>query len=279
MRAGLIGTPLRRAHSAVMHNAAFAHHGIAAHYDLRELGAADLGGFVSEVRAGEWLGFNVTAPHKQAIVPFLDRVEEGAAAIGAVNAVTVDDGALVGFNTDASGFLVALRAAGGPVQGARAVVFGAGGAARAVVWALLTAGADSVTVVNRTAERAEALARDLSDHGAVAALDAAAATVDGVLSSADLAVNTTTVGMTVDDVPFDVTALDRSAFVFDVVYVPPETPLLAAARSRGLAVSNGLEMLVRQAEVAFERWTGVPDTADVMRSALEAWLPEAQSER
>jgi shikimate dehydrogenase len=154
------------------------------------------------------------------------------------------------------------------------VVVGAGGAARAVVWALLDAGAGPVHVANRTAERARALAADLSGFGEVSAGAADGSDLPERLAAAAIAVNATTQGMTTDTVAFDVTPLDPRCLVFDLVYVPPETPLLQAALERGLAVSNGLEMLVRQGEIAFERWTGVAGTADVMRQALRAWLAD-----
>jgi shikimate dehydrogenase len=258
-----------------MQNAAFAAHGIDASYDLRPVEPEEVPRFFAEVRGPEWLGFGVTAPYKEMAMAHLDRVEPGAAAIGAVNnGVRRDDGTLVGFNTDAPGFLAAVEATGTHVAGQPAVVVGAGGAARAVVWALLDAGAGPVHVANRTAERARALAADLSGFGEVSAGAADGSDLPERLAAAAIAVNATTQGMTTDTVAFDVTPLDPRCLVFDLVYVPPETPLLQAALERGLAVSNGLEMLVRQGEIAFERWTGVAGTADVMRQALRAWLAD-----
>ncbi len=263
-----------------MVNAAFAANGIDAAYELRPTEPDDVGPFFSEARQPGWLGFGVTAPYKQVAMGHLDEVEPGAAAIGAVNnGVRRDDGSLVGFNTDASGFISAVASTGAEVAGHRAVVVGAGGAARAVVWALLDAGVESVFVANRTPGRARDLADSLSGYGTVvpgALDDPSLATA---LSSAAIAVNATTVGMTTDTVAFDVTGLADGALVFDLVYVPPDTPLVRAATARGLAVCNGMEMLVRQAEIAFERWTGISETADVMRSALEAWLPHSETER
>ena len=279
-RVALIGNPLKRRHSAVMHNAAFAAHGLDASFELRPIDPEDLDSFFAEVRGDDWLGFGVTAPYKQAAMGHLDEIETGAAAIGAVNnGVRRDDGSLVGFNTDASGFMAAVAATGASVAGNPAVVVGAGGAARAVVWALLDAGVERVLVANRTPERAREVAEHLSSYGAVEPAPLEGQALAQALSSAAIAVNATTMGMTTDTAPFDVTLLPETALVFDLVYVPPETPLVRAAVTRGLAVSNGLEMLVRQGEVAFERWTGIGSTADIMRAALEAWVPGSETER
>ncbi|MPZ53546.1 MAG: shikimate dehydrogenase [Acidimicrobiia bacterium] len=273
----LIGTPLKRRHSGVMHNAAFSHFGIDARYELRELAETGLPEFVAEVREGEWLGFQVTAPHKQAVIAHLDRVEQGAAAIGAVNSViNDDDGGLTGFNTDASGFRHALTdTLGATIDGSRFVVVGAGGAARAVVWTVLNGGAGEVVVANRSLQRATDLVADFADLGNMSALRTDE--LDVALASADVAVNATTVGMSSGELAFDVDAIPREAAVFDLVYVPPETALVRAALDRGLRVCNGIEMLVSQAALAFERWTGVSDAAPVMRNALEEW--DGQSDR
>jgi len=263
-----------------MHKAAFAAHGIAASFELRPIEPEEVAGFFGEARGPEWLGFGVTAPYKRVAMGHLDEVEPGAMAIGAVNnGVRRADGSLVGFNTDASGFISAVTSTGFAIAGQRAVVAGAGGAARAVVWALLDAGAESVTVANRTPDRAVELAADLSGYGTIVpcALDEPALTA--ALGSAAIAVNATTMGMTTDTAAFDVSALPEGALVFDLVYVPPDTPLVRAATDRGLEVRNGMEMLIRQGEIAFERWTGIGSTADIMRNALETWLPESEAER
>ncbi|CAN5862849.1 shikimate dehydrogenase [soil metagenome] len=277
-RVALIGRPLRRRHSEVMHNAAFEHYRIDAHYELRDIGPPDLSAFFAEVREPGWLGFQVTAPHKQAVIEYLDRVED--VEVGAVNSgVREANGTLVGFNTDASGFAAAVESdLGVSLHGVRAVVVGAGGAARAVVYALLTGGADSVVVANRTEERAASIARDFIDLGEVRTAGLHGAAFEGHLGEAGLAVNATTVGMTTDTVSFDVALLGEDASVFDLVYVPPDTPLVRAATRRGLRVANGLEMLVRQAETAFGRWTGIPDAGAVMKSALTRWVADGSSD-
>ena len=257
-----------------MQNAAFTAHGIDAIYELRPIGEDEVGSFFDEVRGSDFLGFGVTAPYKQVAMDHVDIIEAGASAIGAVNnGVREDDGTLTGFNTDALGFMSAVRSTGHQVTDRRAVVVGAGGAARAVVWALLDAGVESVFVANRTPERARDLATSLSSLGKIMIGPLQGSETTQAFSSAAIAINATTVGMTSDAQAFDVSPMSNDALVFDLVYVPPDTPLVRAARERGLAVSNGLEMLIRQGEIAFERWTGIGSTAEIMRNALYEWDP------
>lgn len=273
-RVALIGKPLRRRHSRVMHNAAFSHYGIEADYELREIEPDEVSAFAAEARGPEWLGFQVTAPYKEAIIPYVDRVEESAVEIGAVNSAVRDgDGSLVGFNTDAPGFVAAVRAAGVEITGSRAAVAGAGGAARAVAWGLLKEGAAEVVIGNRTLWRATELAESLSFPGRIRAVPLEDAAFEEALTTCHIAVNATTVGMTTSETSFDVGYLPEHAAVFDLVYVPPVTRLVEAARGRGLRVRNGLDMLVNQARIAFERWTGIPDAGAVMNAALEEGSP------
>jgi shikimate dehydrogenase len=275
-RVALIGKPLRRRHSAVMHDAAFHHFGIDARYEIRELEPDDLEGFVTAARGPDWLGFQVTAPYKRDVIAYCDRVEPEAAQIGAVNSVLrQQDGLLIGFNTDMVGFVRSVgEDLGRSLEEAEVVVAGAGGAARAVVVGCLRAGAERVVVGNRTPETAEQLAENI-DPTRVVGVESGSPRFAEALGSADLAVNATTVGMAVPALlPFDPELLPGGAAVFDLIYVPPETPLLAAARRRGLPAVNGAGMLVAQAEAAFERWTGVAGAGPVMRTALDALLSE-----
>jgi len=277
-RVALLGKPLKRRHSQVMHDAAFDAAGIDARYVLRELEPDEVEPAVREARGPGWLGLGVTAPYKPVVAGLCDEVEADATAIGAVNnVVRTDDARLVGINTDAPGFRSGAELAMGfPIRGGEVVVAGAGGAARAVVYACLRAGAARVTVGNRTPAAAEALVAQL--HGVshtslrAAAFDAPA--FEKALRSADLAVNATTVGMIDPGMTIPVDALSDWATVFDLVYVPPETPLLRAARARGLRAANGSEMLIAQAAAAFELWTGVGGMADVMRAAVAPLLAD-----
>jgi shikimate dehydrogenase len=274
----LIGKPLKRRHSQVMHDAAFDASGIDARYVLREVDADAVEGVVASARGDDWLGLGVTAPYKQVVTGLVDQVEGDAETIGAVNnIVRTVDGRLIGFNSDAPGFRAGVELAlGRPLAGVNVVVAGAGGAAHAVVFALLSAGVSRVTVGARSVYAARAL---LDRFGGVGTADRLVAGLGSdafrdSLATADLAVNATTVGMVDPGVTIDVSALPEAATVFDLVYVPPQTPLLAAARARGLRAANGSEMLIQQAAIAFERWTGVGGVADVMRDAVAPLLTD-----
>jgi shikimate dehydrogenase len=269
LRVALLGKPLKRRHSVVMHNAAFAAAGIDGRYELLELDEADVPGAVAAARGEGWLGLGVTAPYKKLVASLVDEVEPEAAQIGAVNnVVRTPEGRLVGFNTDAPGFRAAVELAmGRPLAAAvDVVVAGAGGVAQAVAYACRQAGVAHLTVGNRSlpasAAGVKAVALDSPEFRHAA-------------RSADLAVNATTVGMVEPGMTIPVGELPPGATVFDLVYVPFETPLLAAARRRGLRAANGSEMLIAQAAIAFERWTGVGGMAGVMREAVAPLFADA----
>lgn len=277
-RVALVGKPLRRRHSQVMHDAAFTAAGIDAHYELLELEPEAVEAAVRAARGPDFLGLGVTAPYKQVVAGLVDEVEGDARTIGAVNNVAKDaDGRLIGFNTDAPGFRSGVELAmGRPLAGMDVVVAGAGGAAHAVVFGCLAGGARRVTIANRTPASAEALAARFRavGSGSVSGVPIDGQEVIDALSSADLAVNATTVGMVDPGSAFNVELLPPDATVFDLVYVPAETPLVVAARARGLRAANGSEMLIAQAAIAFERWTGVGGMADVMRAAVAPLLAD-----
>jgi shikimate dehydrogenase len=277
-RVGLLGNPLKRRHSQVMHDAAFDAAGIDARYVLLELEPDAVEAAVAEARGEGWLGLGVTAPYKQVVASLVDEVEPDALTIGAVNnVVRTNGGRLIGFNTDAPGFRAGVELAmGRSLEDARVVVMGAGGAAHAVVYACLDAGARSVVVGNRTVARAASLVQRFADvgQGSLTALAADDPTLADALAGADLAVNATTVGMIDPGATIAIDRLGPDATVFDLVYVPAETPLVSAARARGLRAANGSEMLIAQAAIAFERWTGVGGMADVMRQAVAPLLAD-----
>ena len=277
-RVALIGTPLRRRHSQVMHDAAFDAAGIDARYVLRELEPDEVDAAVAAARGPDYLGLGVTAPYKPVVAALCDDVEPDATDIGAVNnVVRMGDGRLVGINTDAPGFLAGAELAMGfPLRGAKVVVAGAGGAARAVVYACLNAGVDRVTVGSRDQAAAAALAARTHPSllQRVDAVNLDEEVFRKHLGEADLAVNATTVGMIDAGTAIPVDALSEWATVFDLVYVPAETPLVAAARAAGHRAANGSEMLIAQAAIAFERWTGVGGMADVMRGAVAPLLAD-----
>jgi shikimate dehydrogenase len=215
-------------------------------------------------------GVNVTVPHKEAVRRQLGHLEPAAKAIGAVNTVINHDGVLVGDNTDARGFLADLEAQfpDGRWKQRPALVLGAGGAARAVAFALGGAGLPAVTIANRTAARAESLAAELLPrigHGT----DLAPERLSDPVAAAGLIVNTTSVGLEGEAIPgLDLGRADPGACVYDLIYNPPVTPLLHEARQRGLAASNGLGMLVRQGAISYALWTGKAPPVEPVIDAL-----------
>jgi shikimate dehydrogenase len=231
------------------------------------------GGFGAAVRALVDLGFrgaNVTIPHKLAAFEICDAVAPFARRAGAVNTLIFRDGRIEGSNTDGFGFLESIREAapGWRADAGPAVLLGAGGAARAIAAALLDAGAPRVTLVNRTAAKAEALARDLG--GPIHVADRPP------LEDAALLVNTTSLGMQGQPgLEVDLAPLPASAVVADIVYVPLETRLLAAARARGLVAVDGLGMLLHQARPGFEAWFGIaPQVDQALRDEVAADIPK-----
>jgi shikimate dehydrogenase len=275
---GLLGKPLKRRHSQVMHDAAFDAAGIDARYILLEVEPDAVAAAVAAARGDGWLGLGVTAPYKPVVAGLVDEVEPDAATIGAVNnVVRTPGGELTGINTDAPGFRAGVELAmGRSLRDASVAVAGAGGAAHAVVFACLDAGARQVTIGNRTPDAAARAAGRFDEVGPGSVVGVALddRTFLDALATADVAVNATTVGMVDPGATIDVDRLRDDATVFDLVYVPAETPLLAAARARGLRAANGSEMLIAQAAIAFERWTGVGGMAEVMRSAVAPLLAD-----
>lgn len=256
---GLLGYPIEHSVSPAMHNAAFAHLGLDWAYLPRPVLPDRLGEALRGLPALGFRGANLTIPHKEQALAYLDDVTPEARALGAVNTITIEDYRLVGHNTDADGFLAALTEAGGQHQ--RAVVMGAGGAARAVVYVLRKLGV-AVTVANRTLERARRLSVD------VCALDASS--LGAALKQADLLVNATPVGMwpAVEASPLpEGLALAPDLTVCDLVYNPVETRLLQQARLAGAKTISGLGMLVYQGAAAFRLWTGLAPPLEVMRQA------------
>lgn len=256
-----------------MHNAAFASQSVDLVYLAFDVLSADLPAAVSGLRSLGFAGANITIPHKEAVLATLDDVEPVARRVGAVNTVVNDTGRLVGYNTDVYGFLQALEKGWGRgPRGARCLVVGAGGAARAVVAGLVAEEAGEIWIYNRTASRA----RDLSAE--VAAWSSHPLRVLGENDlllfgpQADLIVNTTPVGMDtgVKAVPIPVDIVTSDHVVMDVVYASEPTPLLVAAHGRGALVIDGVEMLVQQAARAYELWTGRAAPIDLMRTYARA---------
>jgi shikimate dehydrogenase len=267
--AGVIGWPVGHSRSPQLHGHWLARHGIDGAYVPLAVAPDRLEAALRGLPALGFRGCNVTVPHKEAAMALVDQLDPLARRIAAVNTIVVrEDGSLFGTNTDGFGFLANLQA-GAPNWSAGqgpAVVIGAGGASRAIIVALTDAGAPEIRLANRTRARAEKLAAELG--GPITVVDWAdrAAALDG----AALLVNTTTEGMqghAALDLPLD--ALPRTALVNDIVYVPLETPLLAAARARGNPVVDGIGMLLHQARPGFEAWFGIAPAVDAaLRTAV-----------
>ncbi len=277
----LIGDPVAHSRSPRMQNAALQHLGIAARYEAVRTTAAELPGRVAALAGPEYLGANVTLPHKQAVIPLLDRLEAQAALIGAVNTIYKDAGALVGANTDAPALLADLAEAGVDLTGRTVVILGASGAARAAAFALAGAGISALVIANRTVERAEELLADLligitDEQGLtpsgeppprLIALDLRDPDLNEHLSACDLLINATALGWRDGETPLPDPPVGPHTLVYDMVYRP--TRLLREAAARGAATRDGLGMLLHQGALAFTRWTGRPAPLAVMRAALQ----------
>lgn len=281
-RVGLIGYPVEHSLSPKMHRAAFAALGLNWDYSLVAVPPDELQAVVERIRREGWRGFNVTIPHKQAIRALLNSESAEATLIGAVNTVVIENGRLRGYNTDWIGFLGALQATGFVTQDCRAVVLGAGGAARAVLLALTEKHA-AITIVNRTLATAQVLADTFNElllhewgtlHDRplhVVALDDSAA-LQTAIDEAELLVNCTSVGMSphihADPLPADI-LIPPHLTVYDLVYNPRDTQLLKRARAAGATGIDGLGMLVYQGAEAFRLWTDLNAPIDVMRQAID----------
>jgi shikimate dehydrogenase len=271
--AGVIGTPIRHSLSPAIFNAGFTAAGLDWAYLAFEVPEGAAGLALGGMRSLGIEGLSVTMPHKAAVLEGLDEVSEDADALGAVNCISLQGGRLRGDNTDGPGFIDALRVDEGiEVEGLRCAVVGAGGAGRAVVRALGLAGAQSIVVVNRSSEPAE-LAVSLAGGSAKVGAPAD-------IAEAEVVVNATPLGMGVlvstdgepEPLPFDVDRLGAGQVVVDLIYHPSVTPLLDAARARGLRTVNGLGMLIHQAAHSFRRWTGEDPPLEAMSAAAVAGL-------
>ena len=264
----LIGDPVAHSVSPAIHNAAFKALGLNYVYLSFQVPPSALGDAITVVRGLGFRGANITIPHKTTVLPLLDFIDPAAKRIGAVNTIVNDEGKLTGYNTDAPGFLAALRRGSFQPKGEKAVVLGAGGAARAIVFALREAGA-TVNIVNRSPEAGKFLA---SESG-TSAFEMNRAGLRSALAGASIVVNATSVGMSPNDeaTPLPAHHLRPGLVVFDTVYRPKLTRLLKEAKAADCSVISGLEMLIEQGALAFELWTGEKASREVMhRAAAEA---------
>ncbi len=268
-KAFVIGWPIEHSRSPMIHNHWLERYGIDGHYERVPVGPEDLDGFIAGLKDSGYIGGNVTIPHKETVFSLVSQTEQAADRLGAVNTLFWRDGALTGSNTDGFGFMAHLRSTipawsspAGPVA-----VLGAGGAARAIVAALVEDGVPEIRIVNRSIDRATALARELCPCATVIPWSDYKVALDSV----QLLVNTTSLGMA--DMPpleIDVSSLPRDAVVSDIVYVPLRTGLLQNAAAAGLRTVDGLGMLLHQAVPGFEAWFGVrPEVDSALRTMIE----------
>lgn len=264
--AAVIGDPVRHSKSPEIHNAAYAEAGLDWRFVALPVPEGGAAAALDAMRALSIEGFSVTMPHKEAVAASVDELMPAAAALASVNCVRNDNGRLIGDSTDGIGFVRALEAdIGRSINDSSVAIVGAGGAARSIIDAVARAGASRIVVVNRTLASAERAA-ELSDVASVGA--------SADIAAADIVVNTTSVGMAggpaADQCAVDPELLRPGHVVADIVYQPRQTPLLVAAEAVGAEVVGGLGMLVHQAAVAFEWWTGEPAPLDAMAAAVRA---------
>ena len=277
-KAGVIGDPIAHSLSPVLHGFWLEKYGINGRYDPYHVTPDALSDFIQTLKNTHMRGCNVTLPHKEAVMAECDAISETAKHIGAVNTLILrEDGALYGDNTDAYGFAENLRAGVDAAAGnittyfSHAVILGAGGAARAALYALIEMGVMRITVVNRTLVRAQKLCDDFANIAQNTQLHAAEfSEIAAHLSDASMLINTTSLGMQ-NKAPLDISleSLPRTALVYDIVYTPLITPLLEQAQMRGNLIIDGLGMLLHQAVQGFEAWFGVrPEVDEALRNHL-----------
>ncbi len=286
---GLIGYPIQHSISPYFQQAALDYYHLDICYEAWETSSGGLGPTVNSLRESQNLGANVTVPYKQAVLPLLDEIDDLAGLIGAVNTIVKRENRLLGFNTDAQGFIQCLRQEGhfNP-EGKQAVILGAGGAARAVCFALVQQKVDSLVIINRNLLRAKALAEGLRSYikgsspgtgglkTEITALPWGSRTSGKTFNNCRLLVNCTTVGMKYGvqegQAPLTAEVIPGNVLVYDLIYNPRMTPLLRLAREAGANTLGGLAMLVYQGAASFELWTGKKAPVDIMLSRATEML-------
>ncbi|PEW96525.1 shikimate dehydrogenase [Bacillus cereus] len=266
---GVIGNPIGHSLSPVMHNDAFEHLNMDAHYHAFLVEEAALGEAVKGLKALAISGFNVTTPHKVAIMEYLDEVAPLAKQIGAVNTVVHRDGKLIGYNTDGIGFVRALQSISKePLQEKRILLLGAGGASRAIYFSLADVGVKAIDIANRTRDKAENLVA-----GCLANVNSHALSLEQAAKAQgeyDIIIQTTTIGMHphVEHTPLEIRSLKKGAIVSDIIYNPFETKILGDAKEQGAIIQNGIDMFVYQGALAFEMWTECVPNIDRMKQLV-----------
>jgi len=271
-RVVLIGHPVAHSFSGAMQQAAFDELGINARYELWDRRRIDLAAAMAELRGDDFLGANVTIPHKEHVATLVDRLTEEAQATGAVNVISREGRKLIGHNTDVPGFRLALdKLVGGQKMPRHAVVLGAGGGARAVVFALITGGFERVVVFNRHLHRGEALVRHFgrsASHMDLRAMPWHESVLEVELAKTRLLVNATSVGLVAGETPVPAELIPPDLLVMDLIYNPAQSQLLKDAATARCTTMNGELMLLQQGARSFELWTGKPAPTEVMQAEL-----------
>jgi shikimate dehydrogenase len=260
----VLGDPISHSMSPAMHNDWLQSNEIDGHYHPLHVKRDDLETAIKGLKAIGIAGFNVTIPHKETIIPFLDKLDPLAQAIGAVNTVVNENGELVGYNTDGSGFLKGLLAKISTISDKNVLIIGAGGAARALYFTLASAGVKRIDICNRTVNKAEAIKNECPY--AVQSIVLGKEEAENNLAHYHIIIQTTPIGMLpdIESLPLSLHNLIADTFVSDIIYNPLETKFLREAKGKGAKTQNGLEMFINQGALAFEKWTGVfPDTERV----------------
>jgi shikimate dehydrogenase len=266
---GLFGYPVEHTLSPFMHNAAFESTGLDYCYLPFSVRPEDLNISVGAIKALNIRGVNITIPHKETIIPYLDELDREAELIGAVNTVLNKDGRLIGYNTDGKGFVRSLREEGGiDPEGKKIMIIGAGGAARAIAFTLALEGVGKIFINDIIENKAKELSSAISNKISAEAIYIKDPK-EGI-GEVDILINATPLGMKKEDpLPVLPELLSQGLFVYDIVYNPPETSLLKEAKKRGAKTLGGLGMLLYQGALSFKIWTGVEPPIDVMKKALE----------
>jgi shikimate dehydrogenase len=268
---GVIGDPIRHSKSPIMLNRAFREKDINGAYAAFHVTSGQLEQAIAGVRGLGIRGLNVTIPHKIEVLPFLDEISEGARAAGAVNTIVNENGKLIGYNTDGIGYVRSLKEEAEPdLSGKTILVLGAGGAARGILWALAQEKPAAILVANRTESKAAELAASFSPDFRISSIPWS--DLRGGCSTADVVVNTTSVGMSpnIDALPIDASWLKPGSVASDLIYNPLKTAFLRQAEQQGCRIHSGLGMFIYQGAYAFEYWTGKPAPVQAMREAVLA---------
>lgn len=266
---GVIGDPISHSMSPDMHNDAFTDQELEAYYNAFHVLPSHLEEAVKGMKALGVRGFNVTVPHKTAIIPLLDQVDQLAAAIGAVNTVKYEDGQFIGYNTDGLGFVAGLKEElHDSLAEKKTLIIGAGGAARGIYYSLVKEGVHEIDIANRTVSRAQQIIEENPYEATSISLSIQSA--EEHLHEYDLIINTTSIGMKpkVDEMPLSLQYLRSDAFVSDIIYNPLETKFLSEAKKKGASIQNGLPMFIHQGALAFHIWTGLEPNIERMKAIV-----------